>query len=103
MNPFYVPERKHKLGVPDEEIAPTILAEVKVMYESFIKEHNIDIVHAHNFHHFLPCHAMALTELREKGLATVLTIHEVWSEYLCKDLLEKSHWDAVITVSKHVE
>src|SRR5215471_16739678 len=37
MNPFYVRERKHELGVPDEEVAPTILAEVKVMYESFIK------------------------------------------------------------------
>lgn len=103
MNPFFVRERKTQLGLPAEEVVPTILREIKVMYESFIEENRIDVVHAHNFHHFLPGHALALTELHDQGLATVLTIHEIWSEFICEDLLEKTRWDAVITVSRHVQ
>jgi len=103
MNPFYVRERKAHLGLPAEEIIHTILQEIKVMYESFIDENRIDIIHAHNFHHFLPGHALALTELHDQGLATVLTIHEVWSEFICEDLLERTRWDGIITVSRHVQ
>ena len=103
MNPFYVRERKAQLGLPTEKVVLTILREIKVMYESFIEENKIDIVHAHNFHHFLPGPALALTELHDQGLPTVLTIHEVWSEFICKDLLERTRWDAIITVSRHVE
>jgi glycosyltransferase involved in cell wall biosynthesis len=102
MNPFYVRERKAQLGIPAAAVAPTILREIKAMYGSFIEENRIDIVHAHNFHHFLPCHALTLTELHDQGLPTVLTIHEVWSELICKDLLERTKWDAIIGVSRHV-
>lgn len=103
MNPFYVRERKAQLGLPAEEVVHTILQEIKVMYESFIDENRIDIIHAHNFHHFVPGHALALTELHDQGLATVLTIHEVWSEFICEDLLERTRWDGIITVSRHVQ
>ena len=103
MNPFYVRERKANLGLPAEEVVRTILQEIRVMYESFIDENRIDIIHAHNFHHFLPGHALALTELHDQGLATILTIHEVWSEFICEDLLEKTRWDGIITVSRHVQ
>ena len=103
MNPFYVRERKAHLGLPAEEVVHTILKEIKVMYKSFIDENGIDIIHAHNFHHFLPAHALALTELHDQGLATVLTIHEVWSEFICEDLLERTRWDGIIAVSRHVQ
>lgn len=83
MNPFYIRERKAQLRLPAEEIVPTILREMKAMYESFIEEKGIDIVHAHNFHHFLPGHALALSDLHDQGLPTVLTVHEVWSEFIC--------------------
>jgi glycosyltransferase involved in cell wall biosynthesis len=81
---------------------PTLLKEISVMYESFVEENKIDVVHAHNFHHFVPSHALALTDLRRQGLPTVLTIHEVWSEFICEDLLKRSEWDAIVTVSRHV-
>jgi len=102
LNPFYIRERKAQLGAKSEDVLPTILNEIRAMYESFIQEHKIDVMHAHNFHHFLPGHALMLTELRTKGLPTVLTIHEVWSEFICEDLLERSKWDTIVTVSKHV-
>lgn len=102
MNPFYVRERKAQLQIPADQVVTSVSREIKAMYQSFIEEHAIDVVHAHNFHHFLPGHALALTDLREQGLPTVLTIHEVWSEFICEDLLERSQWDTIVTVSEHV-
>jgi len=102
MNPFYVRERKAQLGMCAEVVAPSVLREIKAMYASFVEENGIDIVHAHNFHHFLPCHALALTDLHDQGVPTVLTIHEVWSEFICEELFERTRWGAIVTVSQHV-
>jgi len=68
----------------------------------FIDEHDIDVVHGHNFHHFVPEHAMALTELWKDGLPNVLTVHEVWSEFICEDLLDRARWDHIISFCDHV-
>jgi glycosyltransferase involved in cell wall biosynthesis len=72
-------------------------------YRDFIERFDIDLVHAHNFHHFLPEYGLALTELRrEDNLPTFLTIHEMWGEFLCRDLLERTEWDGIIAVGQHV-
>jgi hypothetical protein len=61
------------------------------------------LVHAHNFHHFLPEYGLALTEIRsEDDIPTFLTIHEMWGAFLCKDLLIRTEWDSIIAVGQHV-
>jgi hypothetical protein len=40
--------------------------------------------------HFLPEYGLALTDLRRvDGALTFLTIHEMWGEFLCRDLLNR--------------
>jgi glycosyltransferase involved in cell wall biosynthesis len=60
------------------------------------------VVHGHNFHHFVPEHALALTDLWAAGTPNLLTVHEVWSEFICEDLLQRAKWDFVITFCDHV-
>ena len=102
-NPELVREAKKKNGYAAEVVSPELQAEIREHYRAFVREHNCDVVHAHNFHHFLPEYGLALTELRRQGIPAFLTVHEVWSEFICEDLLARTEWDAVITVSKHVE
>lgn len=102
MNPEWIRDRKTERGIQAETVVPDILADVKQMYEDFIEEHDIDVVHGHNFHHFLPEHALALTDLRKAGMPNILTVHEVWSEFICKDLLERAKWDHIICFCNHV-
>jgi glycosyltransferase involved in cell wall biosynthesis len=35
-------------------------------------------------------------------MPTFLTIHEMWGEFLCKDLLNRTEWDKIICVGQHV-
>jgi glycosyltransferase involved in cell wall biosynthesis len=103
MNPEILRERKEAAHVATDEVWPPLQAEVKENYLRFIRDHHIDAVHAHNFHHFLPEYGMALTEIRrEYGIPTFLTIHEMWGEFLCHDLLERTEWDRIIAVGQHV-
>jgi glycosyltransferase involved in cell wall biosynthesis len=103
MNPELMRERKQARGIPADEAWPPFQAEVKAHYRNFIEQFDIDLVHAHNFHHFLPEYGLALTELRrEDKLPTFLTIHEMWGEFLCRDLLERTEWDRIIAVGQHV-
>ena len=59
-------------------------------------------MHGHNFHHFVPEYALALTQLWEQGMPNLLTVHEVWSEFICEDLLRRAKWDFVISFCQHV-
>jgi len=103
MNPELMRERKHAENIPVDKAWAPLQKEVKKYYQDFIQEFDIDLVHAHNFHHFLPEYGLALTELRrENGLPTFLTIHEMWGEFLCRDLLERTEWDRIIAVGQHV-
>ncbi|MFW6161381.1 MAG: glycosyltransferase family 4 protein [Planctomycetota bacterium] len=102
MNPEWIRDRKSERGMAAEDTDPEILESVRNMYARFIDEHDIDVVHGHNFHHFVPEHAMALTELYEQGLPNLLTVHEVWSEFICEDLLKRAKWDYAITFCEHV-
>jgi glycosyltransferase involved in cell wall biosynthesis len=70
------------------------------MMENFIAGEEPDIVHAHNFHYFVPDHAECLDELSKKyGLPIVLTIHNYWEDDLCRHLLKDVGWDMVVAVS----
>lgn len=102
MNPEWIRDEKAKKDIAADEEDPALVAAIRAMYEAFIAEHKIDVVHGHNFHHFVPEHAMALTALWEKGMPNVLTVHEVWSEFICEDLLRRAKWDTIITFCKHV-
>lgn len=102
MDPEYIRDRKKEKGLDAEDVDPEILAEVGEMYRRFAREHDIDVIHGHNFHHFVPEHALALTGLWEEGMPNILTVHEVWSEFICEDLLRRAKWDYVITFCKHV-
>ncbi len=102
MNPEWIRAEKAKKNIAADEEDTTLVTAIREMYEEFISEHRIDVVHGHNFHHFVPEHAMALTALWEKGMPNILTVHEVWSEFICEDLLRRAKWDTVITFCKHV-
>ncbi len=102
-NPEIVREHKKQHGYEADQVWPELQDRIKGAYADFIEEHDIDVVHAHNFHHFLPEYGLALTELHQEGLPTFMTVHEVWSEFICEDLLQRTEWDAIITVSQHVE
>ena len=103
MNPELMRERKQEAGIPVDRTWQPLQEEVKRRYHRFVERFDIDLVHAHNFHHFLPEYGLALTELRrEHDLPTFLTIHEMWGEFLCQDLLERTEWDGIIAVGQHV-
>lgn len=103
MNPELMRLRKQQAGRALDQSWSQLQAELKESYRRFINAFDIDIVHAHNFHHFLPEYGLALTELRrEMNVPTFLTIHEMWGEFLCRDLLLRTEWDTIIAVGQHV-
>lgn len=103
MNPEIMRERKKEAAIPVDRDWPALQDEVKKAYRDFIQEYDIDLVHSHNFHHFLPEYGLALTEIRhEDDIPTFLTIHEMWGEFLCQDLLNRTEWDGIISVGQHV-
>jgi glycosyltransferase involved in cell wall biosynthesis len=102
MNPEWIREEKAKRDIAADEEDSTLVDAIKKMYSEFIEEHDVNVVHGHNFHHFVPEHALALTQLWEGGMPNVLTVHEVWSEFICEDLLRRAKWDYIISFCKHV-
>ncbi|MFQ5834812.1 MAG: glycosyltransferase family 4 protein [bacterium] len=103
MNSELVRDLKNRHGFEEDKVWPALQTKIKKLYEDFIQRRDLDLIHAHNFHHFLPEYGLALTELHEQGISTFLTVHEVWSEFICEDLLQQTKWNKVITVSRHVE
>ncbi len=74
--------------------------EVYDMMENFIMDTKPDVIHAHNFHYFVPDHAECLEELSQKyGIPKVLTIHNYWWDDQCRHLLKDISWDKVVAVS----
>jgi glycosyltransferase involved in cell wall biosynthesis len=102
MNPEFVRDEKEKNGYAAEDVWPDLQQEILGNYREFVDRYGIDVIHAHNFHHFIPEYGLALTQLRQDGVPVFLTIHEVWSEFICEDLLRRTEWDGIITVSRHV-
>lgn len=103
MNPEIMRERKRAEDVPVDRAWQPLQDEVRAEYRRFIRAFDIDLVHAHNFHHFLPEYGLSLTEIRrEDDIPTFLTIHEMWGAFLCQDLLARTEWDGIIAVGQHV-
>ncbi|MGA9138955.1 MAG: glycosyltransferase family 4 protein [Methanocella sp.] len=74
------------------------------MMERFIQQENPEIIHAHNFHYFIPDHAECLDELSRKyNIPIVLTIHNYWEEDLCRHLMRDIKWDKIVAVSYHMK
>jgi len=79
-------------------------AQVYEMLESFISREKPDILHAHNFHYFVPDHAECLEELSRKyDVPMLLTIHNYWEDDLCRHLLKDIGWDRIVAVSYHTK
>lgn len=102
LNIELVRERKAAAGFDADTPWPVLQRRVRSFYRDFVERHGIDVVHAHNFHHFLPEYGLALTELYDEGLPTALTLHEMWGEFICEHLLENTRWDSIIPVGEHV-
>ena len=61
MNVERVRERKQRAGYAAPVVWPELLDEFRDSYRAFVDRHGCDIVHAHNFHHFLPEYGLALS------------------------------------------
>ncbi len=83
-----------------QDASPDRYRRVYGLIERFITGEEPDILHAHNFHYFVPIHAECLDELSQKyGLPIVLTIHNYWEDDLCRRLLRDVRWDKIVAVS----
>jgi len=103
MNPEIMRDRKASAGEELDNDWGELRREIVQNYRDFVAQHNIDLIHAHNFHHFLPEYGLALTDIRmHDNVPTFLTVHEMWGEFLCQDLLERTQWDGIIAVGQHV-
>jgi glycosyltransferase involved in cell wall biosynthesis len=103
MNPEIMRDRKAKAGKELDNDWDELRQEIVHNYRDFVARHEIDLIHAHNFHHFLPEYGLALTDIRTyDNVPTFLTVHEMWGEFLCQDLLQRTQWDGIIAVGQHV-
>ncbi|HTY91928.1 MAG TPA: glycosyltransferase family 4 protein [Methanocella sp.] len=77
---------------------------VREMMERFIEREDPDVIHAHNFHYFVPDHAECLDEISKKyGIPIVLTVHNYWKDDLCRHLLKDIGWDRLVAVSYYMK
>lgn len=89
-----------------QKMTPGVQRYVRVyeMMENFIIKESPEIIHAHNFHYFIPDHAECLDELSQKyGIPIVLTIHNYWEDDLCRHLLRDIRWSMIVAVSYHMK
>jgi glycosyltransferase involved in cell wall biosynthesis len=81
-----------------------LMEEITSVFEEFIDETKPDCIHAHNMHYFSKVHALALQEIvRKKGIALILTAHNVWDDNLFLDLTTKIKWSHIIAVSHFIK
>jgi glycosyltransferase involved in cell wall biosynthesis len=68
-----------------------------------LTERRIEVVHAHDLHHFTPEPALVLTELRRKlGFSLHHTFHETWPDVLADRPVYRT-WDGNYAVSTFVQ
>ncbi len=78
--------------------------EVTRIFTNFIETYKPDILHAHNMHYFSKAHTYILEKVaREKGIALVLSAHNIWDDLLCWELSTAVKWDHIISVSHFIE
>ncbi|HTX43823.1 MAG TPA: glycosyltransferase family 4 protein, partial [Methanocella sp.] len=94
------------MSIPFLQQAPTSgrYGRVYDMMERFIVRESPEVIHAHNFHYFIPDHAECLDELARKyGIPIILTIHNYWHDDLCRHLLRDVGWDKIVAVSYYMK
>ena len=68
-----------------------------------VSEHDIQIIHGHNLHHFHSAPALAIDKLRRAcGMRVFHTFHETWPDVLHTNPVYQS-WDGNYAVSRHVQ
>jgi glycosyltransferase involved in cell wall biosynthesis len=68
-----------------------------------LRERDVEVVHAHDLHHFTPEPALVLTQLREElGFALHHTFHETWPDVLADRPVYRT-WDGNYAVSTFVQ
>jgi glycosyltransferase involved in cell wall biosynthesis len=71
--------------------------------EQVFAEHPVDVVHAHDLHHFAPEPALVLDELRRRfGFSLHHTFHETWPNVLASRPVYRN-WDGNYAVSRFVQ
>lgn len=96
--------RKHKQHAGIDLFSPwkEFQTELYHLYRDFIDVYAIDVLHAHNFHIFLPDYAETINQLYDEGIPTLLSIHTILGDLICRNVLHDTKWDAIIAVSEHV-
>ncbi len=102
LDPARLRHEKRRRGHNNQRPCYDLVEELATAFDRYFQRCHVDVVHAHNLHHYEPEYVLALRRLRERGMATVLTIHEVWDDPLCSQILDGSRWSAVVTVSQHM-
>ena len=81
-----------------------IAEEVAHAFERFINQTKPDCVHVHNMQYFSKIHALAIQKIcAKKGIAVILTAHNVWDDNLFFDLTKKVKWSHIIAVSHFIK
>lgn len=82
---------------------PGYAAEVRQFFRSVLEQAGVDVVHAHDLHHFTAAPALALDELRhELGFGLHHTFHETWPDVLSENPVYRA-WDGNYAVSRFVQ
>lgn len=77
--------------------------DLRAFFVRLLGRHRIDVVHAHDLHHFAAEPAMVLDELRSThGFALHHTFHETWPDVLAERPVYR-RWDANYAVSRFVQ
>jgi glycosyltransferase involved in cell wall biosynthesis len=90
-------------SIRDAEVDPGYARDLRVTLCAVLAERGIEVVHAHDLHHFTPEPALVLTELRgELGFSLHHTFHETWPDVLADRPVYRT-WDRNYAVSTFVQ
>jgi glycosyltransferase involved in cell wall biosynthesis len=82
---------------------PLYLRRLEQFLRHVIEDHDIDVVHGHNLHHFTPEPALAIDGLRQRlNLRVHHTFHETWPDVLHERPVYQ-HWDGTYATSRFVQ
>lgn len=90
-------------SIRDAAVDPDYADDLRRTLRALLAERRIDVVHAHDLHHFTPEPALVLTELRrELGFSLHHTFHETWPDVLADRPVYRT-WDGNYAVSTFVQ
>ena len=89
-------------SIRDAEVDPDYADDLRRTLRALLAERRIDVVHAHDLHHFTPEPALVLTELRRELGFSHHTFHETWPDVLADRPVYRT-WDGNYAVSTFVQ